>query len=362
MMLRLRDRVETQGYLSGPYKLFWHVLEKADTIYTVSVLAIPVVELDPIVNSLKEVAQAKIRGLFFLPILIAQQVLKEENIPEKDQPMIVLYREKEAIWLTLCEKGILHYVERIPIDEMLGINFDILANRINVYQSLFRADKGKEVKAIVTYSPEILEGLKSLNLEGILIDSETSLYLTALQLKGDFNLLSEEERAIIKLMEINVKTAYVMYAISTILLLGTVVCWLWNKNLEKEIKIKENMLVESINSLLAHYPAEKIKYFQNYIIRKRELESYPSPSEILLRTLELDENIIINEFQVIKSGNDYQITIGFTRKASPQELSYVVQRLTEKINAYIDVRNSLTNYDTANHTLKVQINGIIKRR
>jgi hypothetical protein len=29
MTLRLRDRIDTQGFLAGPYKLFWQVLEES---------------------------------------------------------------------------------------------------------------------------------------------------------------------------------------------------------------------------------------------------------------------------------------------------------------------------------------------
>jgi hypothetical protein len=173
MTLRLRDRIDTQGFLAGPYKLFWQVLEKTDSIYTVFLLGIPVNEFDPFVIPLKEVAKARIKFITFLPFLLAKLSSAEAQI--------IVHKEKEGLWLTLAEKAIPFYVEFIPIDEMVGIDYATLSSRINFFQRLYRADTGKEANIVAVTSLELKEGLESVGSQNVFLRSLTSFLKKSFQ-------------------------------------------------------------------------------------------------------------------------------------------------------------------------------------
>lgn len=261
MTLRLRDRIDTQGFLSGPYKLFWQVLEKTDSIYTVFLLAIPVNEFDPIVIPLKEVAKARIKFITFLPFLLARL--------SSTEPQIIVHKEKEGLWLTLAEKAIPYYVEFIPIDEMVGVDYAILSSRINFFQRLYRGDTGKEANIVSVTSPELKEGLEGVGSQNISLAENFNLSFTIFEVSQKFNLLSEEELSVLRFMEINKKLAYGMYGLSIIFLFLFCAFWYWNRNIEREISHKEGLTIQSINQLLSQYPSEKIKEFQNYVLQKK---------------------------------------------------------------------------------------------
>jgi hypothetical protein len=352
MTLRLRDRIDTQGFLTGPYKLFWQVLEKTDSTYTVFLLAIPVNEFDPIVIPLKEVAKARIKFITFLPFLLARL--------SSTEPQIIVHKEKEGLWLTLAEKAIPYYVEFIPIDEMVGVDFATLSSRINFFQRLYRGDTGKEANIVSVTSPELKEGLGGVGSQNISLAENFNLFLTVFEVSQKFNLLSEEELSVLRFMEMNKKLAYGMYGLSIIFLSLFCAFWYWNRNIEREISHKEGLTIQSINQLLSQYPSEKIKQFQNYVLQKKEVQTYPSVSEILYNLANLDTDYTINELTVGRVGKDYQISVQLEKKIEPEGITNFYQNILNKMSSFIIINNSTNHYNVENNTFILHIQGIIK--
>jgi len=354
MTLRLRDRIDTQGFLAGPYKLFWQVLEKTDSIYTVFLLAIPVNEFDPFVIPLKEVAKARIKFITFLPFLLAKL--------SSTEPQIIIHKEKEGLWLTLAEKAIPFYVEFIPIDEMVGINYATLSSRINFFQRLYRADTGKEANIVAVTSLELKEGLEGVGSQNVFLVENFNLFFTIFEVSQKFNLLSEEELSVLRFMEINKKLAYGMYALSIIFLSLFCGFWYWNRNIEQEINHKEGLTIQSINQLLSQYPPEKIKEFQNYMLQKKEVQAYPSVSEILYNLANLDTDYTINELTVERIGKDYQISVQLEKKIEPEGITNFYQNILNKMGRFIIINNSTNQYNAENNIFSLHIKGIIKQK
>jgi hypothetical protein len=354
MTLRLRDRIDTQGFLAGPYKLFWQVLEKAESLYTVFLLAIPANEIDPIVIPLKEVAKARIKFITFLPFLLARLSSAE--------PQIIVHKEKEGLWLTLAEKAIPYYVEFIPIDEMVGVDYATLSSRINFFQRLYRGDTGKEANIVSVTSPELKEGLEGVGSQNISLAENFNLFLTVFEVSQKFNLLSEEELSVLRIMEMNKKLAYGMYGLSIIFLFLFCAFWYWNRNIEREISHKEGLTIQSINQLLSQYPSEKIKEFQNYVLQKKEVQAYPSVSEILYNLANLDTDYTISELTVERVGKDYQIRVQLEKKIEPEGITNFYQNVLNKMGSFIIINNSTNQYNIEHNTFSLHIKGIIKQK
>ena len=354
MYLRLKDRIDSQGFLTGPYRLFWQVIDQEDTLYNVYVLAVPDNEISPIVAPLKAQAKTKIKFIAFLPFLLARLAEVE--------PQIIVHKEMEGIWLTLAEKSIPYFVEFIPVDEMVGINYTNLGSRISFFQRLYRSDTGKEANIITTTSEELKVGLESAGFNNISVASNFNLYLTIFEISQQFNLLPEEELAILKVMELNKKIAYGMYGLSILLLIFFGTTWFFNKKIEKEIEKKEGILTQSINQLLSQYPQDMIKQFQNFLTLKKELEGYPKVSEIIYNLTNLDEDYSINELSIVRSGKDYQITLQFEKKIEPDRITDFHHSLLTKISDFTITNETNTRYNIENRVLNVYIKGIVKKR
>jgi hypothetical protein len=352
MTLRLRDRIDTQGFLTGPYKLFWQVLEKRESLYTVFLLAIPANEFDPIVIPLKEVAKARIKFITFLPFLLARL--------SSTEPQIIVHKEKEGLWLTLAEKAIPYYVEFIPIDEMVGIDYATLSSRINFFQRLYRADTGREANIVSVTSLELKEGLEGVGFQNVFLVENFNLFFTIFEVSQKFNLLSEEEFSVLKFMEMNKKLAYGMYALSIFFLSLFWAFWYWNRNIEREISHKEGLIIQSINQLLSQYPSEKIKEFQNYVLQKKEVQDYPSVSEILYNLANLDTDYTVSELTVERVGKDYQISVQLEKRVEPEGIANFYQNILNKMGSFITINHSSNQYNVENNTFTLHIKGIIK--
>jgi hypothetical protein len=161
-------------------------------------------------------------------------------------------------------------------------------------------------------------------------------------------------------MEINKKLAYGMYALSIIFLSFFWAFWYWNRNIEREISHKEGLIIQSINQLLSQYPSEKIKEFQNYVLQKKEVQDYPSVSEILYNLANLDTDYTINELTVERVGKDYQIHVQLEKKVEPEGITNFYQNVLNKIGSFIIINNSTNQYNVENNTFTLHIKGIIK--
>jgi len=275
------------------------------------------------------------------------------------EPQIVVQKEKEGIWLTLAEKGIPYYIEFIPVDEVVGIDYATLSSRISFFQRLYRGDTGREANIITVTSPELKEGLQGVGLQNIAIAENFNPYFAVFEISQKFNLLPEEELSVLRFMELNKKLAYGMYAVSAVFLSLFGAFWYWNKKIDQEITKKESLLIQSINQMLRQYPPEKIKQFQNYVLQKKELQAYPQVSEILSHLANLDTDYTIKELNVWRSGKDYQISFLLQKRIEPEGITIFYQNLLNKLN-FIIISNSNTQYDIKNNTLIVNIQGTIK--
>ena len=353
--LRLRERINAQGILDGPYKLFWQVLEKTDTVYTVFLLAIPTKDFDPIFLSLKETAKARIKFITFFPFLLA-------TLSSDDEPQIIVHKEKEGIWLTLAEKAVPYYVEFIPIDEIAEGNYATLSYRINFLQGLYRSETRKEVNFISVTSSELKEGLESAGFQNVFLIEKFNSYLIIFKVSQKFNFLSEEELSVLRFMEMNKKLTYGLYALSIIFLSLFCAFWYWNKDIEREISHKEKLINQNISQMLSQFPPEKIKEFQNYILRKKEVQTYPSVSEILYNLVTLDTDYTINELTVERVDKDYQISMQLQKKIEFENITNFYQNVLNKMNSFMIVNNSTNSYNAKTNTFVLNIQGIIKPR
>jgi len=276
------------------------------------------------------------------------------------EAQIIVHKEKEGLWLTLAEKAIPYYVEFIPIDEMVGIDYATLSSRINFFQRLYRADTGREANIVSVTSFELKEGLEGVGSQNISLVENFNLYFTIFELSQKFNLLSEEELSVLRFMEMNKKLAYGMYALSIFFLSLFGAFWYWNRNIEREISHKEGLTIQSINQLLSQYPSEKIKEFQNYVLQKKELQAYPSAREILYYLANLDTDYTISELTVERVGKDYQISVQLEKKVEPENIANFYQNILNKMGSFIIINNSTNQYNAENNNFSLHIQGIIK--
>jgi hypothetical protein len=245
---------------------------------------------------------------------------------------------------------------------MVGIDYATLSSRINFFQRLYRADTGKEANIVAVTSLELKEGLESVGSQNVFLVENFNLFFTIFEVSQKFNLLSEEELSVLRFMEINKKLAYGMYALSIIFLSLFCGFWYWNRNIEREMSHKEGLTIQSINQLLSQYPSEKIKEFQNYMLQKKEVQNYPSVSEILYNLANLDTDYTINELTVERRGKEYQISLQLEKKIEPEGITNFYQNVLNKMSSFIIINNSTNHYNIEHNTFSLHIQGIIKQK
>jgi hypothetical protein len=353
--LQLKFRIDSQGFLTGPYKLFWKVIESLDSTYTIFSVAIPVGEVDPIIFSLKKRAKVKFRFIVFLPCVLATLA--------KDEPQIIVHREEEGIWLVLAEKSIPYYVEFIPVDKDIDLErFTTLTSRIDFIQKFYQGNTGKEVNSVLTTSSELKEHLEGILLRDVKSVEDFNLYLAVLEVSQRFNLVSEEELAVLTFIEKNKKYVLGMYFLTVVFFALFFGFWFLNKNIEKRVTQKIEMLNQSVNELLSQYPQEKIKELQNIISKKKEIQSYPQVSELLYKLATLDSDYAIDDLVIKQVGKDYQIKVLIEKKIEPENIISFYQGILGKMSSFVNITNSTKQYDSENKLLSLDIQGLLKLR
>ncbi|RUM87775.1 MAG: hypothetical protein DSZ24_05430, partial [Thermodesulfatator sp.] len=67
LRIKLKERIDSLGYFTKPYYIFWKILEKRDTFYRLAYIAIEMEEIEKYRTRLKEIASARVFTLTFLP-------------------------------------------------------------------------------------------------------------------------------------------------------------------------------------------------------------------------------------------------------------------------------------------------------
>jgi len=96
--------------------------------------------------------------------------------------------------------------------------------------------------------------------------------------------------------------------------------------------------------------------------KKKEVQTYPSISEILYNLANLDTDYTINELTVGRVGKDYQISIQLEKKIEPEGITNFYQNILNKMNSFIIINNSTNHYNVENNTFTLNIQGIIKQK
>ena len=353
--LQLKARIDAQGFLSGSYKLFWKVIKKSDSTYTIFLVAISSEEIDPIISSLKERAKVKFRFITFLPCVLATLA--------KDEPQIIVHREKEGFWIVLAERSIPYYVEFVPVEKEASLShFTTLTSRINFIQKFYQGNTGKEVSSILTTSLELKEHLEVIWTQNVKSVEGFNLYLAALEVSQSFNLVSEEEIAVFTFIEKNKKYVLGMYFLTIVFFALFWGFWFLNKTIEKKVSQKIEMLNQSVSELLSQYPQEKIKELQKIISKKKEIQNYPQVSELLYKLATLDADYAIDDLVIKQNGGNYQIVFRIEKKIQPENVISFYQGILNKVETFVSITNSTKEYNTENKILTLNIQGLLKSK
>jgi hypothetical protein len=353
--LQLKNQIDSQVFLTGPYKLFWKVIESSDLTYTIFSVAIPVGEVDPIIFSLKEKAKVKFRSITFLPCVLA--------ILAKNEPQIIVHKEIEGFWLIIAERSIPYYVEFISIDKDVSMShFTALTFRINFIQKFYQKNTGKEVNSILTTSSELKEYLEAAWVQNVKSVEDFNFYLTTLEMSQKFNFLPEEEIVVQNFIEKNKKYVLGIYFLTIVFLTLFIGFLFLNMTLEKKINPKIEMLNQGVSELLSQNPPEKIKEFQDLILKREEIQSYPQASELLYKLVTLDTDYAIDDLEIKQNEKDYQIAVQIKKKIESENIISFYQNVLRKMGDFVSITNSTKQYNSENRILTLSIQGLLKTK
>jgi hypothetical protein len=175
-----------------------------------------------------------------------------------------------------------------------------------------------------------------------------------------FNLLSEEEIAVLTFIEKNKKYVLGLYFLTIVFLALFSGFWLLNKNIEKDINQKIGMLNKSVSELLSQYPQEKIMELQSIISKKGEIQNYPQVSELLYKLATLDTDYAIDDLVIRQNENVYQIEVQIEKRIEPENIIDFYQNILRKIESFVSITSSTKQYDSENKVLTINIQGVLK--
>ena len=96
--------------------------------------------------------------------------------------------------------------------------------------------------------------------------------------------------------------------------------------------------------------------------KKKEVQTYPSISEILYNLANLDTDYTINELTVERVGKDYKISVQLEKKVEPEGITNFYQNVLNKMGSFIIINNSTNQYNVEHNTFSLHIQGIIKTK
>ncbi len=352
--LRLTDRVNTAGYFTEPFSLFWKILKREGNFYELAYLALGSRELLRVKTLLKDVARCKLEGIAFLPFALAKA---SEEIKEE---VFLVYGERGVLWILILKEGFPQIIEFFQIDELLGINYGELLGRLNFLKNLFYRDHHREITKVFLFQREHKEELEKGGFEVILKEREYSEFLFAPLVDPAFNLLSEEERAIKEVLERNYKISFALSGLAVIILSFGLYLKKANSNLEREIQRKEALITESINRFLSEYPEEKIKNFRVYLEEREKLLKMPLPQEILGRLILACQDAKITSLEVKETNSTYQINFSGEKTGQAEEITLFSQEFLKKLRTFVEIQQTQFDYSQEKGTINFKVSGVIK--
>ncbi len=354
LRLKLQDRVNSLGYFGKAVNIYWKVLEQKDNYYKISYLALERDFVEEEIKKLKEVAGAIVEGVTFLPLALAG------IIPREPGDKIVIHREPEGLWILIMTNGNIHLIEFLPIDEFLGLNLDELKTRIAFLQNLYYRDTQRTLNILYSTNNELLEELRDIELQKVLIEKDFPEYFGIFKLESEFNFLPEEEKAIKVVLESNYKISIVLLILSFIFAISAVTLRWINGNLQREILLKETLINESLQRLFAQYPEEKLRAYRGYLEEREKLRKNPNPEVLLIRLIQGLEGTKISQLEVKREGESYSFVLKGEKTLSPQELNSFSEQLIKALSTFSQIRDRKIDYSSRDNKIFFEINGIFQ--
>lgn len=363
--LRLRERINTLGYFTKPFEICWKVLERKGEFFKIAYLALESEELTFFRTLLRDTLQCKLERIVFLPLALSAYYGNLEQIS------LLLHREKEGIWITATKKGLPLIVEFLPVDELLGPNFEEMARRLSFLKNLMARDFQEEVQSILTNTSEIKEGLEQLNIGVELLSGEYPEFLGIFKVDEALDFLPEEERAIKRVLEFNKKISYPLIGLALIFLISGLGLRQINHSLEREIQHKEGLLHETLNKLISEYSEAKLTAFINYVEEKKQLQKIPQADKILISIANSLPGTKITLLEVKQAQPpqqaqgpggpqfSYTILIEGEKQAPPQDINAFAQELTKDLKGLLKSIETKFDYVYGEGKIKFQIKGTI---
>ncbi len=344
LKIKLNERIQNVGFLMGSYEVYWKILKKEGNLYKIAYLAIEKEPIERLKRLLKEEGKAKVEGVFFTPLVLAK-ALSEEGI--------LVYQERDILWILVVESGIPYFTEFLRIDELLGVNYSEIKGRITFLKSSFYRDYQKELERIYVFQREIEEGLRGEGLEPVFLETEYPEFIYAPKGDEEFNFLSLEERVIKTVIEKSYKVSLGLLGLGVLFLGATGVLFKINQDLKREIERKNSLIQEAFSSLTQKYSPEKLKAFINYVEEISKLRREPQPLEILLGIVDALEDAKITSLEVrpegalASGGGSLNSTQSFSpnspeapaQKSSPTVLTYSITLAGEKRGIPLDLNS-----------------------
>lgn len=378
--LRLTERVNTLGYFSKPIDFCWKVLERKGEHLKIAYLALDSDELNYYSNLFRETLRCKLERMVFLPLALAA------NFSGLEQTSFILHREREGIWLLATKQGLPLLIEFMPVDELIGPNFEEVGRRLSFIKNILLRDFQEDIKAFYTTSSEIKEGLEKLGLTVELFGESNPELWGILKVDGAFDFLPEEERIIKGVMEFNKKASYILLGLAVFFLMVGLTLRYFNHNLIKEIQHKEGLLQESLQKLLHDYPEAKIAAFLNYLEERKKLKSAPKPDELLISIIRAFNGTKITLLEIKRQsgppspqvapyaaqpnstpqpgsttqslpGFDYSFVVEGEKKASPQEINSFAQELNKNLSTFLRKFDTKFDFDYVKGKINFWVKG-----
>jgi hypothetical protein len=112
--------------------------------------------------------------------------------------------------------------------------------------------------------------------------------------------------------------------------------------------------------LLSQYPQEKLKEYQGWFSKKKELQGYPQVSKLLYKLATLDVDYAIDDLVIKQKEKDYQIGVQIKKKIEPENIISFYQSVLSKIETFVNITNSTKKYDSESKILTLNIQGLLK--
>lgn len=352
--LKIKERINSLGYFGKEVNIYWKVVEKSDSQYRVCYLALERDFVENEIKKIKEIAGAKLQAVTFLPFSLIG------SIPKDSVDKLVVHQEKDGLWLLIMSNGCLHYIEFFTVDEFLGINFDDLTKRISFLRNLYYRDTQKSINIIYTSDEHLLDMLKSLNVEIRKIESEYPEYFGISNLDWKFNFLPEEERALKKVLEVNLKISYGIFFASVILFILTLIVHRLNSEIEKKIKQQELMINDSLQRLFSQYPENKLKTYRLYLLERQKLIKIPNSDIILSQIITTFEGVKLNQFIVKKEGDKYFFLLQGEKIGTTSEAPLLAERISRRLSPNFEIKESRIDYFQAESKIIFEIKGTLR--